>query len=156
MKLTEIMTNQVHVIPPTLRLRDCAMRMRELDVGALPICANDRIVGIVTDRDLVTKALATGLAETDATVREVMSSPVVYAYEDEEISAAAHLMETQRIRRLIVLNRQKRLVGIVSLGDLAVRGDQALPENDREDVSRLSAEALRKVCAKRALGDEAA
>lgn len=118
------------------------MRMRELDVGALPICHNDRIVGILTDRDLVTKALATGLAESPGgcVAQDIMTSPVVYAYEDEDVDSAVRLMEVKQIRRLIILSRVKRLVGILSLGDVAARSNNA----------SLSAEVLHKICEKSA------
>jgi CBS domain-containing protein len=124
MKLKDIMTDEVHVIPPSLSLTECALKMKEYDVGALPVCFNDRIVGVITDRDIVVKALAVRKIEElpHLTVKDIMSTPPVFAYEDEDVDVAVRLMEVKQIRRLIVLNREKRLVGIASLGDVAAKG----------------------------------
>jgi CBS domain-containing protein len=93
--------------------------MRELDVGSLPVCDNDRLVGMVTDRDITVRATA-GARDPAATwVRDVMTPGIVYCFEDQDVREAARLMEEKQIRRVAVLNRDKRLVGIVSLGDLA-------------------------------------
>jgi CBS domain-containing protein len=95
--------------------------MRDLDVGALPICSEDRLIGMVTDRDLAVKIIADGSDPEKTTVRDAMSMGVVYCFTDDSIRTAAQKMEDRQIRRLPVLNRDKRLVGIVSLGDIATR-----------------------------------
>jgi CBS domain-containing protein len=109
--------------------------MRQLDVGALPVCERDRLVGIVTDRDIVIRGVASGLTPDTSTIREVMTVGVEYCFGDQGLSEAVQLMEEQQIRRLLVLDRNKRLAGIVSLGDIAVRG--------RDDL--LSGEALEQI-----------
>lgn len=118
--LREVMTPQVEVIQPDASVEEAAEKMRSLDVGVLPVCENDRLVGMVTDRDLVIRILAAKRDLKTAAVREAMTPGIVYCFEDDDIGRAARLMEERQIRRLIVLNRDKRLVGIVSLGDLAV------------------------------------
>ena len=95
--------------------------MKSLDVGMLPVCDNDRLAGAITDRDIVIRAVATGCNPDATSVREVMTKELFYCFDDEDIVEAAQLMEERQIRRLPVLNRNKRLVGIVSLGDVAVR-----------------------------------
>jgi CBS domain-containing protein len=121
-KLKEVMSKNVKCVSPETGLREIARKMKELDIGSVPICENDRLVGIVTDRDIVMKTLANDLDPNKASAREVMTSPVVYCFEDHDIGEASRLMEVKQIRRLIVLTRDKKLAGIVSLGDLSVRG----------------------------------
>ena len=111
--------------------------MRDLDVGPLPVCGDDdRLAGMVTDRDIAVRAVAEGWDPTAKRVRDVMSEEVVYCFEDQAVEDAARLMRENQIRRLVVLNRDKRLVGIVSLGDLAVEtGDEELAGRTLEEVS---------------------
>jgi CBS domain-containing protein len=90
-------------------------------MGMFPVCENDRLAGTITDRDIVIRAVAAGCNPDATPVREVMTKDLFYCFDDEDIVEAAQLMEERQIRRLPVLNRNKRLVGIVSLGDLAVR-----------------------------------
>lgn len=134
MKISEAMTPHAECISPDTDLVEAARRMRDLDVGALPVCENDRLAGIVTDRDLTIRGTAEGVDPASATVRSVMSPGIVYVFDDQDVEEAARLMETKQIRRLAVLDRNKRLVGIVSLGDLAV-----------EAGTELSGEALREI-----------
>jgi CBS domain-containing protein len=110
--------------------------MKNLDVGPLPVCENDRIVGIITDRDITVRGVCEGCDPKITMVRYVMTPGVVYCFEDQDIQEAAELMREKRIRRLAVLNRNKRLVGIVSLGDLALEtGDEHLAWETLEKVS---------------------
>jgi CBS domain-containing protein len=111
--------------------------MRDMDIGPLPVCGdNDRLVGMLTDRDITVRAVAEGQDPRTAKVRDAMTPDIVYCFEDQDVSEAAQLMKDQQIRRLVVLNRDKRLVGIVSLGDLAVEtGDERLAGNTLEAVS---------------------
>jgi CBS domain-containing protein len=127
MLLKELMTPNPECIPPDATLQEAARRMRDLDVGPLPVCGDDdRLAGMITDRDIAIRAVAEGKDPTTTTVREAMSEHIVYAFEDQDIEDAARLMEQKKIRRLVVLDRNKRLKGIVSLGDLAVEsGDRA-------------------------------
>jgi CBS domain-containing protein len=95
--------------------------MKSLDVGMLPICENDRLVGTLTDRDITIRSVASGANPNTTTVRDAMTREIVYCFDDEDVEDAAEMMEQKQVRRLPVLSRSKRLVGIVSLGDLAVR-----------------------------------
>jgi CBS domain-containing protein len=120
MQLRDVMTRDVEVIHPIATLQEAAEKMESLNVGPLPVCDGKRLVGMVTDRDITVRATSAGLDPKTARVREVMSPDVVYCFEDQDTDEAAHLMEEKQIRRLVILDRDKRLVGIVSLGNLAV------------------------------------
>jgi CBS domain-containing protein len=130
------MTPGVEVISPEASIRDAAEKMSHLDIGPLPVCDGDRLVGMLTDRDLAVRAVAEGRDPVTTLVREVMTPDIVYGFDDQDVQDATRLMEQYQIRRLPVLNRSKRLVGIVSLGDLAVRsGNQPLAREVLEQVS---------------------
>jgi CBS domain-containing protein len=120
MKVNEAMTRDVTVTSPSQSICDAARLMAECDAGALPVAENDRLVGVITDRDIAIRAVAQNLSP-DTPVRKVMSKEVLYCFEDENIEDVAENMGEQQVRRLPVLNRDKRLVGIVSLGDLALK-----------------------------------
>ena len=121
MMLKEIMTSEVEVIRPNASLKEAATKMKDLDVGLIPVRDGDRLCGMLTDRDITVRSTALGNDPANTAVEEVMTKEVVYAFEDQDESVAAMLMEAKQIRRLIILNRDKRLGGIVSLGDLATR-----------------------------------
>ena len=125
MKLKDIMTEKVEVVAPDTSLDEAARKMRDLDVGVLPVCDGERLVGMLTDRDLTVRAVAEGRDPKTAPVRESMTPEIVYCFEDQEAAEAERIMAEKQIRRLPVLNRDKRLVGIVSLGDLATKTDEA-------------------------------
>ena len=141
MLIREVMTSPVEVIHPDATLQAAAQKMMELDAGALPVCDGDRLVGMVTDRDITVRATAKGCDPKTTPVREVMTAAIVYCFDDRDVSEAARLMENHQIRRLPVVNRNKRLVGILSLGDLAVRDtrDSHLDEEILEEVSEPTA-----------------
>ena len=120
MQLSDIMTSNPVVLGPDTMLRDAAQKMRDLDSGVMPVGENDRLVGMLTDRDITVRATADGKDPNTTPVRDVMTSDVVYCFVDDDIEMAARTMEENQIRRVIVLDRDKRLVGIASLGDLAV------------------------------------
>jgi CBS domain-containing protein len=120
MQLKDVMTRDVEVIHPNATLEEAAAKMDALNVGPLPVCDGDRLVGMLTDRDVTVRATAAGRDPKTTRVREVMTDEVVYCFEDQDTNEAARIMEEKQIRRLVILNRDKRLVGIVSLGDLAV------------------------------------
>lgn len=136
MQLSKIMTKKVELLDSEATVREAAQLMRKKGIGAIPVFKDDRLIGMITDRDIVVKALANDLDITMTKVSQIMHSPIAYAFDDMEIDEAALIMEKQKIRRLPVLNRKKRLVGFVSLGDIAVKGD------DEE----LSGEVLEAVC----------
>jgi CBS domain-containing protein len=119
MKVREAMTRDVRLLKPDQPIREAAKLMGELDIGALPVEENDRLVGMITDRDIAVRAVAAGRG-ADTPIREVMSGEIKYCYEDQTVDEVTQNMGEQRIRRLPVLNRDKRLVGILSLGDLAI------------------------------------
>ena len=119
MRVSEAMTREVRVASPGQSIRDVARMMAESDAGAVPVGDNDRLVGMITDRDIAIRAVAQGKGP-DTPVRDVMSSEqVLYCYEDEELDHVAKNMSQQQVRRLPVVDRDKRLVGIVSLGNIA-------------------------------------
>jgi len=102
----------------------------------MPVCGQDRLVGILTDRDITVRAIAEGCDPKTTKVREAMTEEIFYCFEDQDVHEAAKMMEEKQIRRLLVLNRDKRLVGIVSLGDLAVQtGDRTKAGTVLEGVS---------------------
>jgi CBS domain-containing protein len=137
MKVSEVMTRAVDVISPEATLDEAAERMRRLDVGPLPVAEGDRLVGMITDRDITVRATADSRDPTTTRVSEIMTPEVVFTYEDEDVKDAAKLMQDHQLRRLVVLNRDKKLVGIVSLGDLAVETkDDKLKGQVLEDVSK--------------------
>lgn len=124
MKISDIMTRDVQVVAPEDTLQTAAQMMAVYDFGMVPVGKNDRLIGMLTDRDITTRAVARGLNPTDCKVSEVMSPEVNYVYEYETVEDAARNMSDLQVRRLPVLDRTKRLVGIVSLGDLAVSEPQ--------------------------------
>jgi CBS domain-containing protein len=124
MKISECMTRDVRIANPNETIREAARMMCECDAGILPVGENDRLVGMITDRDIALRAVAEGKGP-ETKVRDVMSAEVKYCFDDEDIDDAARSMAEQQIRRLPVLNREKRLVGIVSLGDLACSRETA-------------------------------
>lgn len=119
MRVSEVMTRHVEIISPQQSIQKAAQCMCDMDVGVLPVGENDRLVGIVTDRDIAVRAVALGKG-ANTPVRDVMSTDVCYCFEDEAVADVADNMADQQIRRLPVLNREKRLVGILTLGDLAI------------------------------------
>jgi len=136
MVVSQIMTPHAECTSPSATLQSAAQRMKELDVGSLPVCQNDRLVGIITDRDIAIRAVADGMDPATTHVEFVMTRGVACCFEDQDIGEAADMMESRQIRRLIVLNHDNRLVGIISLGDLAVRGrDQELSAEALECIS---------------------
>jgi CBS domain-containing protein len=136
MKVNQITTRDPVVIHPDAVLVEAAQKMKSLDIGMLPICDGDRLVGTITDRDITVRAVAQGCDPKIARVRDVMTPEVIYCFEDEDVKEAAKKMEDKQVRRLPVLNRNKRLVGIVSLGDVAVRtGKEKLAGEALEHIS---------------------
>jgi CBS domain-containing protein len=127
MKTQEIMTRKVQLAEPTMPIAKAAQKMRELNIGFLPICENDKLIGTVTDRDITIRSVAQGRDPRLAPVREIMSQQIFYCYEDDDIEHVAAHMKEREVRRLVILNREKRLVGVVSLGDIArASGEQQL------------------------------
>ena len=125
MRVSDAMTRGVRIANPGQTIRDAAKAMAEIDAGAMPVSDGDRLVGMITDRDIAIRAVAAGKGP-DTPVRDVMSPDVKYCFEDEELDHVAKNMADIQVRRLPVVNREKRLVGIVSLGDVALtEGERA-------------------------------
>jgi len=137
MQVKDIMTPNAECIRPDDTLEDAAKKMRDLDIGPLPVCGdNDRLAGMITDRDIAVRAVAEGKDPRTTKVREVMSEKIIYCFEDQDVEEAARIMQERQVRRLVVLNRDKRLVGIVSLGDLATEtGDRMKVGEVLQDIS---------------------
>ena len=123
MRVSEAMSRDVRVANPGQSIRDVAKIMAEIDAGSMPVGENDRLVGMITDRDIAIRAVALGKGP-DTPVREVMSQEVKYVFDDEDLEHVAENMGDIQVRRLPVVNREKRLVGIVSLGDIAQKEDK--------------------------------
>jgi CBS domain-containing protein len=137
MLVRDVMTHGAECVRSSNSLQEAAQRMKHLNVGTLPVCGDhDLLVGMITDRDITVRAVAEGLDPRTATVKDVMTPDIVYCFEDQDVQEAAQRMKEYQVRRLVVLNRDKRLVGIVSLGDLAVEtGDEKLAGKTLQQVS---------------------
>ena len=136
MQVKDIMTHDVSAIHRDATLEEAATAMALRDVGPLPVHDGERLVGMLTDRDIVVRAIATGLDPIQARVCQVMTPAVVYCFEDQDVQEATRIMEEHKIRRLVVLNRTERLVGIISLGDLAIgTGDEKRVGEVLEEIS---------------------
>ena len=119
MKVREIMTSNVECLAPEASLKEIAQEMKSLDVGFIPICENDRLVGTVTDRDIVIRHVADGRDVNTTQVREIMSREIIYAFEEDDVKTVAERMREKDVRRILILDENKRLVGVVSIGDIS-------------------------------------
>jgi len=135
MRVNECMTRDVKIADPQDTICDAAKMMAECDAGVLPVGENDRLVGVVTDRDITVRGVAAG-KDPNARIRDVMSAEVRYCFEDDDIADVLRNMGELQVRRLPVLNRDKRLVGIVSLSDLATNGQAADAGQALTDIAR--------------------
>src|SRR5262245_10290921 len=136
MQARQVMTSRVECISPAATLQQAASRMVALDVGALPVCDNDRLVGMITDRDITLRSVAHGHDPKNDSVRETMTPQIVYCFDDQDVAEIAEMMRDKQVRRLPVLDHNKRLVGIISLGDLAVEtGDDRMSGHALEGIS---------------------
>jgi len=124
MQVQEVMHKQVDLVDPNTMIRDAAKKMRDDKVGALPVGENDRLVGMVTDRDIIVRAIAEEQGLGTTAVRQCMSEGVFYCFEDASLDEAGRLMAEHQVHRLPVLNHDKRMVGILALADLARAGDE--------------------------------
>ncbi|HEX7841866.1 MAG TPA: CBS domain-containing protein [Kofleriaceae bacterium] len=136
MQLKDIMTTQVRVISADATVQDAAKKLDDENVGALPVCDGDRMIGIVTDRDIVIRSTSAGQEPGKISVRDVMTSPVTYGFVDQSIEEAAAILKQNYIRRLPVLDRDQRLVGMVTADDLMI---------DAPERAGLAAEVFQKV-----------
>ncbi|MFN4117309.1 CBS domain-containing protein [Acidovorax sp.] len=134
--VSEVMTRGVRTMAPTDSVTVAAQAMRELDVGSLPVCDGVRLVGMVTDRDIVVRGVAEERA--NAPLREVMSEGLLYCREDDPVDSALESMRSQQVRRLPVVDKDKRLVGILSLGDVATKAEGSDTEEAIRGISEPS------------------
>ncbi|MFN8441400.1 MAG: CBS domain-containing protein [Caldilineaceae bacterium] len=136
MLIKELMTRDVDVIDPDATLQEAARQMKAIDVGSLPVCDGNKIQGIITDRDIAIRAVADGDDPTLTKVKEVMTSNLYYCFEDQPVQEAAGTMQHYQVRRLPIVNRDRELVGMVTLGDIALYTDnQKLSGTTLEMVS---------------------
>lgn len=127
--VTDVMTRNVRTLSPGSTITEAAKAMEEMDVGVIPVCEGDSLVGMVTDRDIVVRAVARGL-DGDTPLAKVMSTDIRTARESDDLDTVLADMASSQIRRLPVLDAEERLIGIVSIGDIAVKGQ------DEEDVGQ--------------------
>ena len=125
-QLKDLMSRDVKVINPDMTIGEAAQKMRDGDFGMLPVGEDDRMIGTISDRDIAIRAVAEG-KDSETKVRDVMSDGIAWAYEDDSVEKAANIMSERQVRRLPVVNRNKRLVGIVALGDFAVESSEIKP-----------------------------
>lgn len=121
MQIKDILTSDVETVSPDTRIQEVARKMKELDIGSVPVCSGRRLLGMITDRDITVRAIAEGRDPRDTPVSDAMTGEVIFCYQDQDIEEARSLMEQYQIRRLPVVDEQDQLVGIVSLGDIATR-----------------------------------
>ncbi|PND34625.1 CBS domain-containing protein [Achromobacter pulmonis] len=124
-RLSEIMTAEPAYLSEGETVRRAAELMADLDVGELPICDGRRLVGVITDRDITVRCTARGVAPDTASVNDAMSERPIWCYDDDTVETAKGLMESEQVRRVLVLDRNKQLVGVVSLGDIAAKAGAA-------------------------------
>jgi CBS domain-containing protein len=140
MKVKDIMTKEVQVIHPGDSLEDAARKMGHHGIGFLPILEQDELVGVLTDRDIIVRGIAIGMNSDAALGRDLMTSPCISCFDDQNVREAANLMEQHQVRRLVVLSRDNnRLVGVVSLGDIATNANKEVSAEVLEKVSEPTA-----------------
>lgn len=136
MQVREIMTKAVKYIDPNTPLKEAAHIMLDKDVGSLPVGENDRLVGVITDRDITIRAIAKSNDPQTTTVRQIMTPKCIYCFEEDSIEEAAKHMGEHQIRRLPVLNKDKRLVGVISLGDICCKGSKQAAAEALDAISK--------------------
>ena len=135
MKISEVMTTEVETVSADQTAREAAAFMLRADAGSIPVCEGDRVIGMITDRDIAVRGIAEGRGP-DTPVSELMSDGIICAHEDDDVQAVARRMSEEQVRRLPVIDSEERLIGIVSLGDLA-----------RETASKTAEQALEGISA---------
>jgi len=137
MNVDSVMTREVAVVNPKDSVRTAAETLKRLDIGSAPVCNGRSLVGMITDRDITIRAVAEGRNPLNTTVEQVMSRDVVYCFDDQDVDEVAEAMAASQVRRMPIVNRQHELVGIVSLGDLAVDvADDEMSGEVLEEVSQ--------------------
>jgi len=134
-KISEVMTRDVETLRPTDTVRDASEAMRSLNVGVLPVCEGERVVGVLTDRDLIVRAIALGMEPSITLVGDVMTSNVQVCFEDDDVGSVLERMKKQQLRRFVVVDRDEALVGIVSIGDMSQDFDEERVGEALEGIS---------------------
>jgi CBS domain-containing protein len=136
MKVSEIMSRNVECIFPDTSIKEAAEKMRSLDVGFLPVCQEDKVIGVLTDRDIAIRHVADGQNPYRVKARDIMTPNVLYSYEDQDVEEVARYMQEYEIRRVIIVDRTDHLAGVVSLGDLAqAAGEESLAGETLKDIA---------------------
>ena len=138
MQIKDVMTQSAETVDSDALVIDAATKMKELNVGSLPVCDNGKLEGLITDRDIIVRLLAEGRDPLCTRIGEIMTPGATYCFDDQTLDEAASLMEAQQIRRLPILNRNKELVGMLSLGDIAVRADTIDQDLANEALKKIS------------------
>lgn len=136
MLIKDVMTPHAEWIASDSTLREVARKMRDNNIGCLPVGENDRLIGMIADRDIACRAVAEGLDPKTTKAKDVMSNGITYCFDDQTDDEAATLMESKSIHHLPVLSRKKRIVGILSMGDLALRSSKKVGEKVMHMASR--------------------
>jgi CBS domain-containing protein len=135
MQAKDLMTPNVECISPEMRLQEAARKMKTMDIGFLAVCENDRLVGTLTDRDMVLRVLAEDKDIKEFRARDVMTPSAFWCYDDQTAEEIAEYMSSKEIRRVLILDRNKRLAGVISIGDLAKRGEQSKAGETIADIA---------------------
>jgi CBS domain-containing protein len=138
MQIQDVMTADVSFVKPDTSILEIARKMRDGDIGSTPVVDDERLVGMVTDRDIVVRVIAEGGDVRTKTARDAMSPGVLYCYGDQSVESVLENMGDQQIRRLPVIDRDKRLIGVVSLGDLALSGRRKAAGEALQEISQPS------------------
>jgi CBS domain-containing protein len=140
-QIADVMTRGVRTLTPHDSVISAAQAMEEMDVGAIPVCDGDHLVGMVTDRDIVLRAVAHNRANDQTTLGDVMTAEPLWCYDDQSVDDVIEAMREAQLRRMPVVDRSQQLVGIVSLGDLAVKADEGQAGEALEQISEPAAPA---------------
>jgi CBS domain-containing protein len=136
MKVSEMMSRIMECVQPGASIKEAAEKMRATDVGFLPVCDGDKVVGTLTDRDIIIRHVADGQNPYRVKVRDVMTPNVFYSFEDQDVEEVARYMQEHEVRRILIYDRGERLVGVVSLGDLSkVAGEERLAGETLKDIA---------------------
>jgi CBS domain-containing protein len=144
MKVSEVMSRKVEIASPDDSIQRAAQMMARIDAGSLPVGKDDRLVGMITDRDIAIRGVGEGRNPASTPVNEVMTREVKYCFEDDDVNDCADNMAQLQVRRLPVLNRDKRLTGIISLGDIACRHEPAQAGSALHDIAQKGGQHTQK------------
>jgi CBS domain-containing protein len=135
MEIKNIMTTGVECVNPQNTLKEAAAKMKEFGIGVLPVCDEDQIFGIITDRDIVIRAIAQGVDPNKIMVKDAMTPNVECCFDDDDLKQIVQKMKEMQIRRMVVIDHNKKLIGMITLGDISVHGDHQLAEEALERIS---------------------